>query len=315
MRFVKRNLADKPDILTETNTLSDIEKIAKGNIDIISDKIYKAPYKDRNNDNKTQSKVRDKLNEYYHNKCAYCETLCKAEIEHYRPKKGITKPTVHKGYYWLVYEWSNLLPSCRYCNTEGGKGNHFPILSETNRVDKPIFEKNGKLDKTKCVANNSPLLDEEPYLLHPEIDNPKNFLGFRLNTKKIGVDIVEIDSKINGKSRGSETIRILNLNRKYLRLSRFDKVSKFIKGAVNTMFKLRKDNLLCSDYDLKLALISTFQGLKDKSDDHKTEHTLLFWFGISTIERFNELICPLFEDKNQQEILYETFKVYLTKQQ
>ena len=50
-----------------------------------------------------------KLKHLYHCKCAYCESEePNPVIEHYRPQKQITgiPRNTHKGYYWLVYEWT-----------------------------------------------------------------------------------------------------------------------------------------------------------------------------------------------------------------
>jgi len=173
MRHVKKNLEDIPPSLNSDEAQSDIEKIAFKDPEAkILDTIYKGSYKDA--EGKSQSEVRDFLNKYYYGKCAYCEQTCKAEIEHYRPKKGVDEDKTHEGYYWLCYTWSNLIPSCRYCNTEGGKGNKFPIINNAKRVKNPPL-KSSKLDHEKCLVNKKPLKDEEPYLLHPEVDNnPEN---------------------------------------------------------------------------------------------------------------------------------------------
>src|SRR5688572_3095567 len=65
----------------------------------------------------------------FYGKCAYCEskviTTSPDYVEHFRPKKGvndinnvvITIPSganqvPHPGYYWLSYNWENLLPTC-----------------------------------------------------------------------------------------------------------------------------------------------------------------------------------------------------------
>ncbi len=86
----------------------------------------------------------------FHGKCAYCESKIEETspnyVEHFRPKgevrdiknviinnHGTTIP--HSGYYWLAYNWKNLLPTCWNCNTwhedkSGvmvGKGNRFPV--------------------------------------------------------------------------------------------------------------------------------------------------------------------------------------------
>ena len=59
-------------------------------------------------------------------KCCFCESKYKhitsGDVEHFRPKgaytqgKGPTFPFVRPGYFWLAYEWDNLLVSCEVCN-------------------------------------------------------------------------------------------------------------------------------------------------------------------------------------------------------
>src|SRR6185295_18181901 len=76
----------------------------------------------------------------FRGRCVYCETnitdFQHGDIEHFRPKKGVTdegdQPVVipmadgknmeHPGYYWLAYQWTNLLPSCITCNQPGEEG-------------------------------------------------------------------------------------------------------------------------------------------------------------------------------------------------
>lgn len=67
--------------------------------------------------------VKEQLREDQHQKCAYCECDLTGDygaVEHYRPKKGWQEKhhdTLHEpGYYWLAYEWNNLLCSCDKCN-------------------------------------------------------------------------------------------------------------------------------------------------------------------------------------------------------
>jgi len=86
----------------------------------------------------------------FRGKCAYCESEIAAaqhgSLDHYRPKQGVTEngqvvlsadgSRRHRGYYWLAYDWNNLLPSCILCNEPStklsggklvGKRNEFPI--------------------------------------------------------------------------------------------------------------------------------------------------------------------------------------------
>jgi len=302
MRFVSKDLNDKPDIFLKQSTLNDLEKIAKKlDFELIDDKVYKDTYVD--NHGKTQSRVRDKLNLYYLQKCAYCEAYCKAEIEHYRPKKGVTEDSNHKGYYWLCYEWSNLVPSCRYCNTEGGKGNRFPIKNA--RVIAPMFDTFGKIDKTHSLANGITLQQEEPYLLHPEIDNPKQFLTFRIGLEKKGIEILGIDDT----QRGLQTTKICNLNRDYLQLARLKNVIDPIVSSINTMFDLLVRGVINNE-KLDDALKIAFNEAVKVSQDVSKEYTLLRQIVVSNLDKFEELIISQLED-TQKQIVKVAFKAYL----
>ncbi len=81
----------------------------------------------------------------FYGKCAYCETYIadfqRGDVEHFRPKAAVAnevdEPIQHSGYYWLAYDWQNLLPSCTVCNqptTVGGKKigkhNRFPVIGQ-----------------------------------------------------------------------------------------------------------------------------------------------------------------------------------------
>src|SRR5262245_43420933 len=60
------------------------------------------------------------LDDLFHGKCAYCESSYRAvdsrDVEHFRPKGGVTEAPEHPGYWWLAASWSSLLPSCPPCN-------------------------------------------------------------------------------------------------------------------------------------------------------------------------------------------------------
>jgi len=86
-------------------------------------------------------RFRTYLTNIFGGKCAYCEAnlgvvMQSPVIEHYRPKGRITDENdvivcdaggnELPGYYWLAYEWGNLLPSCWVCNSTHKK-NRFPV--------------------------------------------------------------------------------------------------------------------------------------------------------------------------------------------
>jgi len=302
MRLVIKDLNDKPDILKEQSTIAALNQIAvSGNTNLIKDSIYKGTYTD--SEGKTQSSVREKLNKYYFQKCGYCEVICKAEIEHYRPKKGITEDKTHNGYYWLAYEWSNLVPSCRYCNTEGGKGNQFPVIGK--RVASPTLDNLDNLDITQSLASSQNLSLEKPYLLHPEIDDPSKVLGFTIDDEKKGIKIVGLDTDVK---RGEKTIKICNLNRDFLKIARKKNVTDSIVNAINSMFALNIQGLI-TDEDLPKALKISFKEADKQSEDFTLEYTLLRKYMISNEEIFEQIIISQLEI-SQQAIVREAFKAY-----
>ena len=78
--------------------------------------------------------VKNKLKLAQNHKCGFCEAkldhIAYGDVEHFRPKAGYRQkgndPLQKPGYYWLAYEWDNLLFSCQICN-QRYKKNLFPI--------------------------------------------------------------------------------------------------------------------------------------------------------------------------------------------
>ena len=141
--------------------------------------------------------VREPLWSIHHGKCCYCERKREikreSDIEHYRPKSEVAGEDNHPGYWWLAYEWTNYLYSCKPCN-ESFKRNFFPLLGESVRVTGP--------DEDMSI--------ERPMIINPIDDEPERCISYDWWTgggvyvKAIGLD---------DEGRGSGTIRILNLNR------------------------------------------------------------------------------------------------------
>jgi hypothetical protein len=273
---MRRNIR-KQDYATPTplvNCTEELLDIAQNKaVDKIKDSIYKGT--------KPDYLVRATLKQIYFDKCAYCEnTEHEPEVEHYRPKKGVSELSRHDGYYWLCYEWTNLLPSCRYCNTSGGKGNKFPIQNEANREYQPIFSSNGSLDATSCQAYNRPLLDEAPYLLHPEIDTPEECLKFDNNGNIFGTDAL---------GRGEKTIEICNLKRENLRVARQKIIDSFV-NKINYLFDLYIRRSITSYSILEQELLRIFIGMIENTDANKPFSLV----AIQCLSRFDELVLPLF---------------------
>ncbi|MFL5242428.1 MAG: hypothetical protein ACJ8FY_10005, partial [Gemmataceae bacterium] len=145
-------------------------------------------------------------------KCVYCEKFLLSgqfgDIEHFRPKNKVTdandhivqvlvngEVTPHPGYYWLAYDWRNLVPSCCLCNkinhrSEGsrliGKGTRFPVAGQY--ASAPGEEAN-----------------ELPLLILPTLDDPTD----HIEVTETGVLKWKTD-------RGKATISILGLNERSL---------------------------------------------------------------------------------------------------
>ena len=149
-------------------------------------------------------------------KCAYCESLMRItdieDVEHFRPKGKVTDEDdnvvqietpagacAHPGYFWLAYDWRNLLPSCAWCNRprrapDGrlvGKSTRFPVFGKHAL---PPVGKGGKAEL------------DAPKLLNPMIDDPSEHIDMDCPT---GILFKKTE-------RGEVCIKILDLNREGL---------------------------------------------------------------------------------------------------
>ena len=132
-----------------------------------------------------------------HGKCCFCESAVRhvayGHVEHFRPKGGFRQKASSKlempGYFWLAYEWSNLLFACEICNSRF-KGNLFPLQLSKKRARKPT-------DSTT---------EETPVFVDPASEDPTVHVGFR----------EEYPYAVNGSRRGEATWRALGLDREEL---------------------------------------------------------------------------------------------------
>ncbi len=151
--------------------------------------------------------VKKSLQKAQNNKCAFCESqiahIAHGDVEHFRPKAGFRQnrkdPLVKPGYYWLVYEWANLLFCCQICN-QTFKGNHCPLADERKRAR----------------SHHDEISVEQPLLIHPAADDPQEFLEFN----------EEFLTSVGGNQRGNVTIEVLGLNREPMAEKRRDVLTK-----------------------------------------------------------------------------------------
>jgi len=176
--------------------------------------------------------VKDRLNELFHGKCAYCESsyaeTAPVDIEPFRPKGAVLNnqgDLIKPGYYWLASEWDNLLPSCIDCNrgrthehADGdpllsGKANHFPVSADIRTSDRmlPGIE-----------------AGEKRLLLHPCRDRPERHLRYREHV--LGLEVFPVKKATGPSRKGEESIRIYGLNRQELIQAR---------GALNKRIRLQ----------------------------------------------------------------------------
>jgi hypothetical protein len=160
-------------------------------------------------------------------KCAYCETSISnhyGDVEHFRPKAGIqrqnrtwvairvgAKEIRHPGYFWLAYDWENLIPSCSGCNRYQhgvGKANCFP-------VDGPYAKRPGQERK------------ERPLLLNPRVDDPQKHIKFDDNWYALPLTV-----------RGRVTIEVMGLNHKDLPRHRTNEAQQTVKAIVFALAQL-----------------------------------------------------------------------------
>lgn len=134
-------------------------------------------------------------------KCCFCESRIgdEGDVEHFRPKsamcQGKRKPLRRPGYYWLAYDWDNLLLCCTVCN-QRFKRNYFPLQDDDRRA--------------RC--HHDDIASETPLFINPAHTDPEQHIEFR--------DEFAIYITPAGKS----TIDGLQLNREALRERRRDRL-------------------------------------------------------------------------------------------
>lgn len=96
---------------------------------------------------------KDELGNCFANLCGYCETLCRGEVDHFKPKSKAPH---------LVYSWSNWVFSCHDCNHAKGEkwpsnGYFDPCSQETNECAEQYFEfdiVSGEILPKKTLSNS-----------------------------------------------------------------------------------------------------------------------------------------------------------------
>ncbi|MBT3210054.1 MAG: hypothetical protein HN704_01925 [Bacteroidetes bacterium] len=182
-------------------------------------------------------------------KCCFCEAKFTAtsygDVEHFRPKKAFKKgrKLIYPGYYWLAYDWHNLLFSCEKCNRTYKK-NEFPLFDENIRV------------KNHNEAVNLPY--EEYKLINPICENPEEYIRFNQH----------IPVAINNSSKAIKSISIYGLDRPELNNERLEHLNYLKTCEFFQHFDLNNQEKMNSammtfnkSYDETYKMISTAKGL------------------------------------------------------
>ncbi len=138
--------------------------------------------------------AKDSLWKAQNYKCAFCEMTCVTEgqpVEHYRPKGKAIRSDGRQdaGYWWLAWNWRNLLFACVTCNS-AYKKDHFPLVNDDDALD-PLAAPPG---------------NESPQLVDPASEDPLDHLQF--------VEIQEgrwIPVPRAGSERGRQSIEITGI--------------------------------------------------------------------------------------------------------
>ncbi len=216
MISIYKTVVKKPKVLDNDNIQLKL-------LDIISEQSPGEKIKNLYN----HSEVRIALNKLYNNKCAYCEQKIpegySERIDHFRPKNKIRKVDNHKGYWWLGYEWTNLLPTCEKCNIK--KSNKFPLKNgENTRISDNLENEEFLQNKTFNFSNFKidRLEKEERLLLKPEIDKVEEHLFF--------IPTGEIKYLTE---KGEKSIEVYDLNRNSLILERRRIIDEVINDIID----------------------------------------------------------------------------------
>ena len=243
------------------------------------------------------AEVKEKIEKLYHNKCAYCEEKINnahftKHIDHFRPKNKITGVENHKGYYWLAYEWSNLLPTCQLCNIP--KSNKFPVPNKkriSDNLEKEDFIKQNLYDFEKF---NIRYLNkkEDPFLLNLETDEVEKYFVFLGNGKIIPVKNSE---------KAEKTIEILKLNRPNLIISRKKYIEEQFSILIKLFIRAKKD-----EKKLLTLIENQLIDIKYLQDKHQKYSRL----GYFVFFLFKEFIIKRFRDAGLEKHAKILEKIY-----
>lgn len=165
---------------------------------------------------------RDIMWRMQHGRCCYCErlrdTMRESDIEHFRPKSSVDEKNPKKpGYWWLAYEWNNLLFACRACNQEYKKI-QFPIRG------------------IRAAGPDDDLSTEDALIIDPCSEDPETFIDYDFTSSVV----VTPNGKAPDREKGNKTIEVCKLDREDLGLQRRAVVKSSLKPIHERMIDALK---------------------------------------------------------------------------
>ena len=151
-----------------------------------------------------------------HHKCCYCEVIVAKrgnDVEHFRPAVSVQK-TSERGYWWLAWNWDNLLFSCPACNRYE-KNDLFPLANPSQRIQPEAQPPGGEI----------PLLLDPA---DPAAADPVDSIVFR---RELGH---WVPGARRGSVEGAETVKVLGLDYQDL-LDLYDDHYDRMRAAIEAM--------------------------------------------------------------------------------
>lgn len=205
--MIRVNKGEEPDLLKSDEVHLAIERTKQFySLTTRAQKRYSFPFL-----REIDKQLKNDLHELFHGKCGYCEIKIESPeygtIDRFRPHNGVRdKNDYFKDlYWWLTYDWDNLVYSCKDCNQY--KGNYFPILGN------------------RATESSKSLDDENKLLVNPCTDDPEKFIDF-----DNGGNIY------SNSEEGNITIKLLKLNR--------EKLLSLRKKAIDELWMILDELLL-----------------------------------------------------------------------
>lgn len=293
MRNVDRTNITKPIELDSSDCQLHLNAvIATPTLIKVSSDFYKG--KKTNPDGSIEYTVRENLKRLYKNKCAYCEKLSSApKIDHHRPKgKVVSTDSTNIGYYWLCYEWTNLLPSCTDCNSIESKGSKYPINGNRNNLH-PIQGNPPVTNSSSFIYNSQFNISEQPLLLHPEYCIPENNFAFDKQGRIIGIT-----------TEGVETVYALKLNNRDLNGWRRKIYADYLSDLESKIKLFYTDDNPLTEPQFTKLIANWTKKIVVEANDESLEYTLFRKFLLNYIDYFFiSEIDPVFQKETKAKII------------